>query len=161
MGLFMISAMNSGNVIGYQMGREREAIKRLNFDGILNVNPQTVFDVSLILLKVRDSKKLQSFLKMWFYFPSTAKAYQNFTLALEKNSGGARPNNTLCSTEQFSPLSELAVVFSIVDEGVIVPFRQGFHDICCLALQRLLLKSWFPWRLCEVSVKWVTTCQIT
>lgn len=58
MGLFMISAMNSGNVIGYQMGREREAIKRLNFDGILNVNPQTVFDVSLILLKVRDSKKL-------------------------------------------------------------------------------------------------------
>lgn len=55
----MISVMNSGNVTGYQMGRQGEAIKRLNFDGILNVNPQTLFDASLILLKVSDSKKLQ------------------------------------------------------------------------------------------------------
>lgn len=142
MGLFMISAMNSGNVIGYDMGRKGEAIRRLNSDGILNVNPQTVFDASLILLKVSDSKKLQSFLKMWFYFPSTAEAYQNFTLALGKDSGGARPSNTLLSTEQFSPLSELAIVLSVINEGVTVPFRWGFHDICCLALQRLLLKSW-------------------
>lgn len=60
---------------------------------------------------------------MGFDFPSIAEVYQNFTLALGKDLGGARPNNTLFSTEQFCPLSELDVVLSVINEGVIVPFR--------------------------------------
>lgn len=64
MSLVMIPTMNSGNVIGCQMGRKREAIKRWYFDGILNAIPQTVFNASLILLEVSDSKILQEFLKM-------------------------------------------------------------------------------------------------
>jgi len=147
----MISVINSGSVIACQMGK-KEAFKRLNFDGILNVNPQTVFDASLILLNVGDSEKLQSFLKMWFYFLSTAEGYQNSTLALGRDSGSARPDNTLFSSEPFSPLSELAIVLFIV------PFKWGFHDICCLALWILM---WFPWRFCEVFIKQVTTCQTT
>lgn len=125
------------------MGRKGEAVKRLNLFGILNVTPYPVFNDSLVLLKVSGLKILQSFLKMWFYFPKYSRDLVKFYFGPRKRLGRCfRHSNTLLSTEQFSPLSEPAVVLSVINEGVIVLFRRGFHDICCLALQRLLLKSW-------------------
>lgn len=137
----MISAMNSENVVGYQMRRKGEAIKRLNVDGILNVNPQTLFDASLVLLKVVTLKSSSNSWKCDFL----SEVQQRFVKILpwpQEKSREVQEPITSFSTKQFSSLSELAVMLSVINEGVIVPFRWGFRDICCLALQRVSLKSW-------------------
>lgn len=60
---------------------------------------------------------------MQLYFPSMAKARGNSALALGEDAGGARPSNTAFSSEHSSPLWEMAVVLSVINEGVIIPFR--------------------------------------
>lgn len=82
-----------------------------------------IFDASLFPLKVSGSKKPRSFLKMQLYFPSMAKAHGNSALTLGEDVGGARPRNAAFSSQHSSPLLEMAVVLSVINEGVITPFR--------------------------------------
>lgn len=52
-----------------------------------------------------------------------AKAHGNSALTLGEDVGGARPRNAAFSSQHSSPLLEMAVVLSVINEGVITPFR--------------------------------------
>lgn len=138
-------------------GEERRSYWKIKFWWHLKCKPPKCVSYFSNSAESQQLWKAPAIFENGISFPSTAEANQNFTLAPGKDSGGARPR-TQFSPEQSSPLLELAVVLSVINEGDTVPLGEV----------SMIFAAWHfrdsYWRAgmipTKVSIKWITTRQI-